>query len=771
MTGKVRRGAGVFGGVVALVGALLGAAPPAAAEPSLEERLERLGQLADVLAEARGRLPRARLELEERVLALGGEAEAVVAWVRDEVRFDAYPGSLRGARGALLAGAGNAWDQAQLAAALLTQAGYQVELARGTLDDAQAEALLAGLVAPGAGAPSTGAEEAFADLAQELAEIAGQDPAAQEAARHAEEARAAALRTELTGRAAAEASALAAAHPGAVPREDRGAWLAEARDYVWVRYRRATGDAWVDAHPAFARPPASLATLGSGARLPEPLPADLRHRVGLEVVLEVAEGGALDARPLFAAWERPVEELLDRSVQVTLAADGFQGPVAADQVGTALARTRWVFPLLDGVLAPGAEAFDLRGFRVAPDVAIDPSAKFFSTLSESSHGALDALGEGTAGDGQATAPVARQVTAAWVEVTSSVPGRAPTRHRRYLLDRVGPAARAVGRTPAGLAAPDPAVLAAALTAQLELVVVPGDLVPELSVDQELAYRQVMVEALAGPLRELARGAEDTLPGEVLTRSPRDLVRARAVAAARSGDGPRLFRSGAAAFLFRRTLVPAEGKVREVFDIVTSPRRAVAAAGDGWVPRPEVVVEAGVRETLAELQVRPPGVPSADSAWEGLAGRGTELKLVRGADDPLLATLAAGPRTRLEEDLGRGFVVLVAAADPGAPSWWRIHPVSGETTGVSADGAGSDVMEYYLNTVSVSLNVAFTAKGLRSCKTACCRVATLAMGIGGFGVGFVLGTAMTGFKAAFLMVSMDIVGNQLLSEILPPPCNG
>ncbi len=61
--------------------------------------------------------------IRRKAAELGYDRSAIFEFVRDEIRFEAYEGSLRGARGALWSEAGNAYDQASLLVALLRASG------------------------------------------------------------------------------------------------------------------------------------------------------------------------------------------------------------------------------------------------------------------------------------------------------------------------------------------------------------------------------------------------------------------------------------------------------------------------------------------------------------------------------------------------------------------------------------------------------------------------------------------------------------------------
>jgi hypothetical protein len=64
------------------------------------------------------------------------------------IRFEAYPGILRGPRGTVLAHGGNAADQALLLADLLRGQGYRVRFVRGTLEGGNLDTLIRGMYPP-----------------------------------------------------------------------------------------------------------------------------------------------------------------------------------------------------------------------------------------------------------------------------------------------------------------------------------------------------------------------------------------------------------------------------------------------------------------------------------------------------------------------------------------------------------------------------------------------------------------------------------------------
>ncbi len=107
-----------------------GKLPPAGRLPGLLRALEslsrRVGDPGDVRAQA---------------ARLGWDLERIQAFVRDQVGYQAYPGSLRGVRGTLRTRRGNSLDRALLLSALLRASGFPAEVLHVRLSPGAALAL------------------------------------------------------------------------------------------------------------------------------------------------------------------------------------------------------------------------------------------------------------------------------------------------------------------------------------------------------------------------------------------------------------------------------------------------------------------------------------------------------------------------------------------------------------------------------------------------------------------------------------------------------
>ena len=86
----------------------------------------------------------------QQVAQLGGDPTAIFNYVQN-LGFESYQGSLRGARGTLWSQAGNAVDQASLLIAMLRASGIPAVYRQGTLNQTNQQALIASMFAPTTG--------------------------------------------------------------------------------------------------------------------------------------------------------------------------------------------------------------------------------------------------------------------------------------------------------------------------------------------------------------------------------------------------------------------------------------------------------------------------------------------------------------------------------------------------------------------------------------------------------------------------------------------
>ena len=206
--------------------------------------------------------------------ALGRDPSRIFKYVRDAIAFEVYQGALRGARGTLLAMAGNSVDRAALLAAMLVRSGQRVRFVHGTLAQPDAERLVASMwiahASPGAktdGGSSSelrAAGEQFTRAVQRDGKLVRD--ILQQAGRPAQSGQPVTLQS-LTQ---------------------------EAQDHYWVE-SSPDGRTWTAMDPSYATSTPGQVFAQPGETL-DSLPEGLFHHVEIRVRVEEAVGGSLVSR-------------------------------------------------------------------------------------------------------------------------------------------------------------------------------------------------------------------------------------------------------------------------------------------------------------------------------------------------------------------------------------------------------------------------------------------------------------------------------------------
>ena len=188
------------------------------------------------------------------------DVQRIFRYVADAIRYEPYPGILRGAAGTLSAGAGNSVDKALLLAALLDASQVRYRFARGPLSAAASATLLGSLSTDIAGARKMATDPLARGLDQ--AEAVGQTvkPAdgaklaqAEQAASTAQAqnaARLAATKSNLNSTVTMIEDALQGAGVDLPSGTAIALPAAETTDHTWVQM--AFGTSWVNLDPTMA---------------------------------------------------------------------------------------------------------------------------------------------------------------------------------------------------------------------------------------------------------------------------------------------------------------------------------------------------------------------------------------------------------------------------------------------------------------------------------------------------------------------------------------
>lgn len=192
-----------------------------------------------------------------KAASLDQDPARIFEFLTSQIGFESYTGSLRGARGTLWSGAGNALDVSSLGVALLRASGVPAVYAQGTIDDTLAGSLIASMFT---------------------------DPT------HAE------------GFIPAGTAVSDPVHDAAL--------LAETRDHFWIRYDTGAGMTDLDALIPGTTPGQTFATaLGTFAEVPDAMRHKVTIRIDREMVNTAVSG-------LFGMDPRQV----DTALQVTFSA-------------------------------------------------------------------------------------------------------------------------------------------------------------------------------------------------------------------------------------------------------------------------------------------------------------------------------------------------------------------------------------------------------------------------------------------------------------------
>lgn len=678
--------------------------PYAQAKKQMDDAFKQIGALRKLI-------DRSQFDLGALGFALGGDAEKISDFMRNEIAFEQYPGLLRGAQGTLLSRAGNALDQAVLLQQLLLDAGYETKLQHGSLTSADAKRLLKQMfIERKESLPISKQMDRVKKLLTDLAGRIGMSSAESsqllDGAFSPQPLQATAAFSTTEADSQRLETLLADARVNLGDSEAETKLVAEAQDYFWVEYRLGPTDKWTSLHPAFGndKAPANLKaseTFADESKLPD----SLRQRLHLEVSIERKVGDALETQVIVPSQEATIASMIGKTYSFAMMPDGIAASTPISDPAEMLAKSNFFFPSLNGKLMKDAQAVDRYGNIAAADVASSPLAGLVSGISGSLGGALDALGGGedTSGEQQQFL-----LTAAYVDFTFSIPGQPDKTVRRTLVDRLGAANRAAERLE--LANPDNLVEdLTQLTAKLTFMVAAGSYAEAYTFDRQLEYYQSL-----RPLFDLV------LKSDYQKITQADLNKAKLDKLESFWPGHLnlypIFDRGArtidalnyrpeASLVIHRQEQRGES-TRVWIDVVNNSRRTYQLQGDQIVDAPQTLLKTGVWETMSEGSVLPLELSQPMSTMAVFAQADQEkikpLVITPEQSDQVDALkISAQAKANLHADLAAGNVVVLPSAQPKAldlTGWWRIDPHSGQTLGMLENGMGTAMVEYIITLV-------------------------------------------------------------------------
>lgn len=712
-----------------------------------------LDQANDRLRNVRRVIDQTRFDPQKWLDRLDYDVDEILSAVATEIRFQPYEGVLRGVAGTLRSRAGNSVDQALLLAWLLKSAGYDARLVRGALADADARRLLA-LVAAADSDESldyllpTIKREFGADALESLQAIDWSE---------SQLGRAAASASEILLETLADAGVLLQAKPVT------DIYRAAMRDYFWVQYRSGPAQDWIDAHPVFGadEPPSEVEALEFFA---DSIPAKYQHRLTVTASIEQRFGDDIRSHGLMTPFTAPIANLDGMAFSYRNHPNGLTPATLAD-AGTAIVNSTLLMPMLNGRAAPGAMAFDLDGRVIDPMVLGSGAAGLFSTLADRMEQATSSvLDPGERRDIVSLASM-------WLDFTFTAPGGAETRIRRYILP------------PAGNEARDDKAMIWALITDHDYVVNAGHHPIDYLIDRYLEA------GIASSDWYLALAHKFSNPDVRIpmpsAKVPQDFA---PLAQFRIMDAHPFAADDVHAFRARPNLLGIRHGFRGPdvaflgVDVISNVMAQIQVVDGELVHDASAALKRGVWDTAVEaVPVRSLSVDVLRSAnpvdvLRAAHGAKIGLSVLRPGQVNRLDTLDLPPAARvsIRDDLDRGFVVVVPERlPPGAviQAWWKVHPETGETLGMTAVGYGQEIVEYAVDMTLIGVGLVQAISGMAECteKTdmvegLCCLVETHVNNIAGLGFGGIMGATL-GTTTSIVFSLFDLAVQQATQQAL------
>lgn len=759
-------------------------------EQGYQRAMDRLDQVMRQIEVLRGHIDRSQFEPDALVSRLDFDGEQIVRYVTEQLRFQQYPGLLRGVRGTLLSQAGNALDQSLLLASLLKDAGYDARILRGALDETQALSLLHQMMIPHGKPASSGDSDGYRASLEKLARLAGVPEDRIEALVSASISSPDIRNSQPFREAETDRDfimqQLKLADIDLQNTEITDQLLREAQDYFWVEYRSGPSDPWLSAHPAFQGGAGEPSELIQTEVFADTIPDELQHRFRFQVFIEQKTGNKLTTTALTKPWERPVANLLGVSLTYKNIPDGLTRLDDLQQPAELARNTNFLVPDFSVNGSPQAlqNVFDLNGVIVDKSaLSMGGAAGLFKTLGEKMETGLQ--GAATIDKASTDGEDFRALSAQWLEFTLIAPGGAERTIKRYVIDRIGAANRKEDHVAlANFTHHEEAVWR--LARNNSFLLNPGAYSEAYILDR---YLERLIQSR--PLLELTLHnswfpdqPKDISPELMqLTGNTTELWLSDAIDMKFETDpGVVDYRHEPGLLIVNSGLHYADsgGSEQLVVDIASNQRRALRLQGNHIVYEPERAILAGTWATRAEqVELTGPARKSVSQwstreAFRQARAGDWPIHLFRPGTDAGVATLkkfTMETRNAINRDLEAGYAVIVPQAPDGKlaqAGWWRVNPISGETLGMINEGLGSEATKYGILVSLVGLKVAIlmAVPGLMDClnKKQCSKAGCYkAAGIGVF-MGYSIGFAVGLITAAVVVPSTAAAAAVLTVEV-------
>jgi hypothetical protein len=678
--------------------------------------VKRLENAFSALEDAIQRIPRETFDPEAIIQKAGGDALKLFEWVRDETDLIAYQGCLRGSVGVLMDRRGNSLDRALLLCELLRRAGYEARLARRHLSDEETALVLKKLERRPRKQASPLLQSTFRnqeDLLdfyvqnfeldrKNLVETISKSQREQENKIRQIQAEHKELTADIFTILNTSMKSKLQDQDNTVPDD--------LKDHWWVQLER-DGD-WVDLDPVLpdAAPGQTLGTPEETLK-PDDLDEEIFHAIRIKVIAEQFEEGDLKEKLVLQHTLVPLKTLGERIVLrhfplVWPSDEKFlktQEPVPF--LKEALAKqTEW-----QAVLEIDEEIVEKSFVTAQGSISDEPSQK--AGRKEGRPGSPGGLLKGLVREEEEEQEKTEKpsdkahLTAEWLEFEVHTPGRPVQIHRREIFDLIGPQARkekSIRRwKPTERQRLDRALQ---ILGETEILPLFCRLSPEFIEEWTASYVLLNRRVYLNLVEDYGRWEPEELLLEMTKIKPL-YANLYGLALKRFKLSPYGDKISVCSpnLLARRSRLTENGRGEligiESLDIIANDISLTQKTSESAF---SARVEQGILDTLVEAyELEGRGiVENTALLFRQSRTEGMDWLLLQGLEDPNWKRIrvSGDVRSRLEQDLSRGFDVIVPAKEimaAGKPrfTWWRLNPETGNLLGIGEKGSGQALSEY------------------------------------------------------------------------------
>lgn len=647
---------------------------------------QNLQSLINVFQEARGSIDKSQLDLAGLLDKLDYDHEKIVAFVKSDIYFEQYSGSLRGAFGTFLSRSGNSLDQSVLLAKMLKDAGFDARIAYTQLNQSDAKMLFQ--------QSNSGVFDAdsrlLENLLNDIISIGQNTQSPDQGSEYEADTKSRPEATPLIQHAETNAKSVSKnilKKMRDLDLESRVATASqelvkEAQEYFWVQLKTSANADWTDVHPAFRKNAPSIGGLKPLDYFYDVVPKEFVHMVSIQFFVDQRFGDELRTHALMDPYVRPAANLATTVTKFVAVPNGWNANNDSSEVfltEESFEKSTLFYPVLNDAVPDGGRMFDLHGNSLPRDAA-HFMAGIFAQVDRAMSSATAAISQMMNQSSEKEAATATELQSLWYQVVISAPNGQDKTIKRTIANKDWHASEAEF-----IAALSREVSISVFTGKLSDAFVINALIDGIDVIEDLLPIVDQINAGSSNFNSVDMSASD-----VSTKLARTAGILYAFFADNRGyPNPNTsYRSEANILARYRPTVPGGGAADTV-DILNNTRRAFYFQDGNIQFDRQQLIEQGAFETHLEAALFHESAGLMSDLIIGSRAKmslGNSILIDSHAELTRVGENLNTQMTRhLSDDLNNNYVII--ASSPLTPesdrlAWWRINPVTGETLGMA-----------------------------------------------------------------------------------------